>query len=98
MAYITTDTDIATTLSINKTVQGQQVPGYPKSYSILAAFGGLPEITENDWRKMTSAPRLQRIEAFKAYINEVEQIDVDATQANDVFRASDETPGEVVEW
>lgn len=97
MAWITTDTDVATTLTVNKTVEGQSAPGYPKVYSILDAFGAFPAITENEWHKMLKADRTPRITAFKSYVGNLEALVVDDTQTNEVYRPSTETPGTVVE-
>jgi hypothetical protein len=97
MAWLTTDTDVATTLTVHKTVNDQPLTGYPKTYSILGAFNSFAVITVDEWHKMTVEPRNERIIAFKAYIHEIEDIDVNTTQTNDVYRESSETPGEIVE-
>jgi hypothetical protein len=73
------------------------VPGYPKTYSLLAAFDSYPAVTVNDWHKMETDPREERIEAFKTYVNNAESIDVDDTAINDMYRASPETPDEIAE-
>ncbi|MDR3133037.1 MAG: hypothetical protein LBU42_03315 [Prevotellaceae bacterium] len=97
MAYITTNTDIACSLTITKTVAGHLLSSYPKTYSLLDAFAGQPQITADAWRKMEEAQQTARINAFKAYINEVEQMDVDESQTNTPLRPSSETPNEIAE-
>lgn len=42
MAYITTDTDVACTLTVSKTENGENIPGYPKDYSILGSLVSIP--------------------------------------------------------
>lgn len=97
MAWVTTKRDVATSLTVHKKVTGINIPGYPKTYSILSAFPGVTAITVNQWQKL--ADRSYRIEAFKQYIKTAENIDVDATQTNDVYRMSTSTtpPGTIVE-
>ncbi len=97
MAWITTDTDAARTLVVQKVAAGQPLPGYPKSYSLLDAFGSYPAITVDQWHKMNRMPRDERIAAFKLYVGQAEGLNVDATQTNDVYRPSEEVPGEIVE-
>ncbi|WP_270543900.1 hypothetical protein [Butyricimonas paravirosa] len=96
MAYITTDTDVACTLTVSKTENGENIPGYPKDYSILGAFGEYPGIEVLAWRIMERNARDERIIAFKEYVNRIELIDVDDTSINDVYRHSAETPGMIV--
>lgn len=96
MAWITTDTDVACTLIVRKTVAGGSVPGYPKEFSILAAFNNYQAITVDDWHKMETEPRDERINAFKLYVNQIESMDVDSTAINEVYRQSSETPGVIV--
>lgn len=97
MAWITTDTDVACTLVVSKHVDGQIVPGYPKRYSILDGFSTYPVISVNEWHKMEMTSRDARIAAFKAYVGQIEETNVDATLLNDVYRSSTETPGIIVE-
>lgn len=96
MAYITTDTDVACTLTVSKTENGENIPGYPKDYSILGEFGEYPGIEGLAWRIMERNARDERIIAFKEYVNRIELIDVDDTSINDVYRHSAETPGMIV--
>lgn len=97
MAWITTDTDVACSLVVLKHVNGQTIPGYPKSYSILDSFGAYPAITVNEWHKMLITPRNQRIAAFKTYVRSVEGVNVDATLINEPYRPSTEPAGILVE-
>ena len=97
MAWVTTNTDVATTLTVEKKVEGQALAGYPKPYSLLSAFGSKQAITANEWQKMSLTPRNERIDEFKAYVENAENISIAATQTNDVFRPSSETPGVIVE-
>jgi hypothetical protein len=97
MAYITTNTDVACTITVTKKVVGQLLSGYPKTYSILDAFAAQPAITERAWQKMPYTQQSARITAFKSHINGLEGMDIDATQTNDVFRDSAATPGVIVE-
>lgn len=96
MAYITTDTDVACTLTVSKTENGENIPGYPKDYSILGVFGEYPGIEVLTWRIMERNARDERIIAFKEYVNRIELIDVDDTSINNVYRLSTETPGMIV--
>jgi hypothetical protein len=43
-------------------------------------------------------PRMERINAFKAYINELENIDVEAIQTNDVFRRNEKPVQPTTGW
>lgn len=95
MAWVTTNRDVATSLTVHKKVGGINISGYPKTYSILSAFPGVTVITVNQWQKL--ADRSSRIAAFKRYIKTAENIDVDATQTNDVYRTSTTPPGTIVE-
>ena len=97
MAYITTNTDIACSLTVTKTVVGHILSGYPKTYSLLDSFGEQPQITADAWRKSSNDAQAARLAAFKAYLNEVELMDVDDAQTNEPFRASAETPNEIAE-
>mgnify|MGYP006995777160 CR=1 FL=1 len=95
MAWVTTNRDVATSLTVHKKVGGINISGYPKSYSILSEFPGVTSITLNQWQKL--ADRSSRIAAFKQFINAAENIDVDATATNDVYRTSTTPPGVIVE-
>jgi hypothetical protein len=97
MAWVSTNKDIATAIIVNKTVLGQPLLGYPKTYSILDTFAELPEITEREWQKMPYSQQSERIIAFKDYLNDLESMDINATQTNDVFRDSAITPGVIIE-
>jgi hypothetical protein len=97
MAWVSTNKDIATKIVVNKTVLGQSLSGYPKTYSILDAFTAQPAITERGWQKMPYSQQSARIIAFKTYVNELESMDINATQTNDVFRDSAVTPGVIIE-
>lgn len=97
MAWVTTDTDVACSLTVNKEVNGSPLSGYPKKYSILAAFGQYAAITEEQWHKAGYSEYHERIEAFRAYVENLEVIDTLATQTNEPFRMSTEDPGIIVE-
>lgn len=97
MAWVTSGTDVACSLTVQKVLLGQVVSGYPKTYSILDAFDDYPSITLNEWHKMAQDPRNERIAAFKLYVGQIEDVSVDDTQTNDVYRPSEEVPGQVVE-
>jgi hypothetical protein len=97
MAYITSDTDVACDLTVTKTIAGHTLTGYPRTYNILDAFASQPGITADAWRKMEDAAQQARLNAFRAYINATEQMDVDEAQTNEPFRQSSVTPNEIVE-
>ena len=97
MAWVSTDKDVATSMVVTKTVLGQVLTGYPKTYSILSAFGSQGAITENTWRKMSNSQQAARIAAFKSYINTTEGVDVNSTQINDAFRNSATKPEQIME-
>jgi hypothetical protein len=97
MAWVSTNKDVATSIIVTKTVIGQALTGYPKTYNLLDAFAAQPVITENEWQKMPYSQQLERITAFKNYINAQEGISVNGTQSNEPFRDSDITPGQIVE-
>jgi hypothetical protein len=86
--WIATDTDVACTLQVTDTRLN-----VTRTYSLLAMFPAFPAITVDGWHKMKMPQRMERINAFKAYVNELEDIEVDAIQTNDVFRPAGETPG-----
>ncbi|MDR1197522.1 MAG: hypothetical protein LBK94_00720 [Prevotellaceae bacterium] len=97
MAWITTDTDVASTLIVDKIVNGQHVQGYPRTYFILNAFALYAAISVNEWHKMNYYQRENRINDFKAYVESIENIDIDSTQTNEVMQPSSEQEGEIVE-
>lgn len=97
MAWITTATDAATTLTVEKTVEGVNIPGYPKVYSPLEAFGETPSMTTNAWQKLEPTPRAARLSAFTAWVEKAEHTSVAATQTNEPYRESATPPGEIVE-
>jgi hypothetical protein len=86
--WITTNTDVACRVSIT-----DKLLNVTRTYSLLDAFLAFPAITVDEWHKMRMPPRMERINAFKNYINEVEAIDIEAIQTNEVFRPAGETPG-----
>jgi hypothetical protein len=86
--WITTNTDVACRVEIT-----DKQLNVTRTYSLLEAFLTFPAITVDNWRKMRMPPRMERINAFKEYINDLEVIDIDAIQTNDVFRQSGATPG-----
>ena len=79
--WLTTDTDVACVLRITDTRLN-----VTRTYSLLDAFLLFPAITVSDWHKMTMPPRMERINAFKEYVNELEAVDIAAIQTNEVFR------------
>jgi hypothetical protein len=97
MAWITTDTDVACTLIIDKIVNGQHVTAYPRTYSILALFSVFPAISIEEWRKMIYSERQERITAFKNYVNSIENIDIDAVQTNSITQPTTGNIGEIVQ-
>jgi hypothetical protein len=97
MAWITTDTDIAKVLTVDKIVNGQHLQGYPKTYSILTGFLTYPTITVNDWHKMNESQRNDRIVGFKTCVESIEGISIDDTQTNNIMQPSSEQEGEVME-
>ena len=97
MAWVSTNKDVAISIMVTKTVLGQALTGYPKTYSILSAFDTQGAITENEWRKMPYSQKTARISAFKDYINNMESMDINSTQINDAFRDSAVTPGQIEE-
>jgi hypothetical protein len=82
--WLTTDTDVACRLTVIDTRLN-----VTRTYSLIAAFPEFTAITPDDWQKMLMPPRMERIKAFKAYINDLESIDIDAIQTNDVFRRNE---------
>jgi hypothetical protein len=62
--------------------------GIERTYNLLAAFDTYPAITVKQWQEMSPEFLLERIAAFKAYINALEVIDIDEIQTNDVLRTA----------
>jgi hypothetical protein len=62
--------------------------GIERTYNLLAAFGTYPAITVKQWQEMSPELLLERIAAFKTYINALEVIEIDEIQANDVLRTA----------
>jgi hypothetical protein len=90
--WFTTNTDVAYMLAVT-----DKLISLTKTHSLLAAFYSFPDITVEEWQKMSMSSRTSRISAFKAYVNNLELINIDATQTNDVFRSSDVVPGDAIE-
>lgn len=89
MAYVNTGIQRAKTLTVNKTVSGISITGYPATYSILdeftppAAVGQVvetyPLLNETQFQQLTSGEYAMRLNAFKSYIQWEEGIsDLDA--------------------
>jgi hypothetical protein len=91
--WLTTDTDVACVLRITDTRLN-----VTRTYSLLDAFLLFPAITVSDWHKMTMPPRMERINAFKGYINEVESVDIAAIQTNEVFRHNEMPVAPATGW
>jgi hypothetical protein len=90
--WVTSDTDVAYILAITDTWIN-----LTKTYNLLAAFNAFPAITVEEWQKMTLGLRAERINAFKAYVNQLELVSVDSIQTNSVFRPSNVAPGDAIE-
>lgn len=88
MPYNPTELDVACTLQVIKRSGGSVVAGYPKEYSVLAAFGSYDAITIDQWQRMEQPPRDARLNAFITYINSIEGINVVASATNEPYRDS----------
>jgi hypothetical protein len=89
--WFTTATDVSQTLTVSKSF------GAVRNYRLLDAFGSFFPITSDEWHRIPMSQRLNRITAFKNYVNEIERIDIDSVQRNSVFRPSTIIPGELAE-
>jgi hypothetical protein len=69
-----------------------------RAYSLLDAFSSFPSITVDDWHMMKMLPRMERINAFKVYVNEDESTDIEAIQTNDVFRHNEKPVEPAIGW
>jgi len=79
MSYVNTGIERCKTLTIDKKLAGgDSLPGYPKDYNILLAFtgpgGSYAAITETNFKRLTEANYILRLNAFKSYVQSVEGI------------------------
>lgn len=98
MNWLTTDLDVACSITVIKKINENVTLGYPKTYNILYAFMQYDVISVIEWQKMEYTQQLNRINAFKNYVNNIEFININETQINNVFRLAIGTPGELVGW
>lgn len=72
MAYVFTGNERSLTFSLDKTVGGVRVLGYPIPYDGRLAFPGYAAITDEAARRLSTADFNSRLNAFLAYIESVE--------------------------
>lgn len=72
MALINTGKQRAAELTVNKTVGGQSIEGYPRIYRIIDAFSNYSNITLNELATMAIAEYQQRLSDFKRYVENIE--------------------------
>jgi len=83
MAYVNTGYERCKTLNIEKSVDGVTLSGYPKQYSILAAFSingfSFGVLTEQEFQELSSGDYGIRLNQFKQYVSSAEDgVDIDA--------------------
>lgn len=83
MAWYNTGIERCQILTINKTLSGISLSGYPKNYSILAAFtansNSYGVITATEFQQLSETNYLNRLSDFKSYVSASEDnIDIDA--------------------
>lgn len=81
--YVNTGYQRAATVTIDKKVNSTSISGYPKGYSLLAAFtangNSYAVITATELAQMGTADYEARLADFKAYVESAESIaDLDA--------------------
>jgi hypothetical protein len=78
MAWINTGMERCKTLRIDKQVGGVSLSGYPKDYSILAAFSqngnSYGVITETEFMQLSEADYTNRLADFKDYVEAAESV------------------------
>jgi hypothetical protein len=90
MAYVTTDTDIATILTVRR-------KSSITHYSILDAFGTFAAISISNWQRLIEASRQKRLAAFISMVEATEGINIEDTQTNEPTRPSLQEGGEPVD-
>lgn len=62
----------ATVLTVNKTVGGESIKGYPRTYKVCDPFKFYLETTTDAIARMSIEEYEKRIEAFAAYVESIE--------------------------
>jgi len=76
MGYINTGYERARSLRIIKNLGGEIVDGYPKIYSILAAFDAYAELTATELAQLPLLDYQERLAAFILYVEDIEEIEI----------------------
>lgn len=71
MGVVNTGMQRAVALTVDKTIGGVSVNGYPKVYK-MAAFGVLPEKSETELAQMPVEEYMDRLAAFQEYVQGIE--------------------------
>lgn len=78
MSYVNTGFERCKTLTIDKTVGGVSLAGYPKEFNLLAAFTqgefSYDVLTEQEFQRLEVGTYEARLAAFKQYVQAAEGI------------------------
>ena len=72
MAIINTGMQRVTELTVTKKIGGVMVNGYPRMYKVTDAFGNYAAVTAEELAKLAVAEYQVRLDAFKTYVEGVE--------------------------
>nr|DAK33488.1 MAG TPA: hypothetical protein [Caudoviricetes sp.] len=82
MGVIYTGMQRATELTINKTVGGSSISGYPRIYRLGDAFGTYSTMTNQELAEAKTEDYRARLAAFKTYVESIEiGIPIDLSEA-----------------
>lgn len=87
MAYVNTGDKRSLTFTVNKTVGGANLIGYPKTYDGRLAFPGYSAITDLEARRLTTSQYNARLSAFHSHVESLEpgfDATADATNSSSV--------------
>ena len=93
MAYVNTGTKRSLTFTVNKTVGGVAVIGYPKTYDGRLSWGDplYPAISDTTARQLTDSQFTARLNAFHLYVESEEPGFDSGTDFTNASEVTDET-------
>ena len=90
MAWVNNGTSRSLKFTVNKSVGGNQVQGYPKTYDGQQAFPGYATLTDTEARQLSDAEFTTRYNALVAYVESLEAgLDVATDTVGDGATKSD---------
>ena len=77
MAYVNNGEYRCKILTVNKKVEDESIPGYPKEYNITSAFGAFSELTTEQFQQLSDGDYTTRLAAFYVYVD-TQEGDIDS--------------------